>query len=128
MGFRLYVKSPFIKNEYKELCFGKLYGYIDEELHLYSIDYLLSIDFFKDDDLESYNADPYKAAILFFDCLQGGDFEIEYKHFLRFISLYISDRAQRFNNFLIEDYIDEYKALSDLNGLPEYEIITLSWN
>ena len=127
MGFRLYVRSPFIKNEYKELCFGKLYGYVDDEIHLYSIDYLLSIDFFEDEDLAEYNDDPYKAAIRFFDCLTMGEFKIEYKHFLRFISLYISDLAQRYKNYVIEDYIENYKAMSDLNGLPDYEIITLIW-
>ena len=127
MGFRLYVRSPHIKNEYKEICMGKLYGYVDDEFHLYSIDYLLSIDFFEDDDLKEYHEDPYRAADLFFDCLTSGEFEIEYKHFLRFISLYISDRAQRFKYYSISDYIEDYKALSDLNGLPDTEIITLVW-
>lgn len=130
MGFRLYIKSPFIKNEHKEICFGKLYGYLedcDDSFHSYSLDYLLSIDFFEDYDLEDYDKDPYKAAVLIFDCMTYGEFEIEYKYFLRFISLYISDRAQRFKEFSIDDYIDDYKYLADLNGLSDNEIITLYW-
>lgn len=127
MGFRLYILSPFIKNERKEICFGKLYGYLDKSFHSYSLEYLISINFFEDYELEEYDQDPYNAAVLFFDSLTYGEFKIEYKYFLRFISLYISDRAQRFKEFSISDYIDDYKYLSDLDGLSDNEIITLNW-
>lgn len=127
MGFRLYIKSPFIKNEHKEICFGKLYGYLDGSFHSYSLEYLITLGLFEDDDLQDYDEDPYNAAVNFFDCMIRGEYEIKYKDFLRFISLYISDRAQRFTEFTIEDYIDDYRELKDLEGLSDNEIITLYW-
>ena len=133
MGFRLYIQSPFINNELNEICFGKLYGYIEKDFHCFSLDYLLSLDFFDEEDLEDYGEDPYLAAINYFDSLTYGSYEIEYKNFCRFISLYISDRAQYISNksdnytYKIEEYLDDFKCLKDLFGLSDNEKITLTW-
>lgn len=88
MGFRLYINQNG-----HEFCMGKLYGYTDK--HLYSLDYLISLGYF-DEMLEDYDRDlyttNYEIAIASIDCTTYMEIEMQYPEFLRFISLYISDR------------------------------------
>lgn len=120
MGFRLYVND--------DICFGKLYGYTDNSTHLYSIDYLLSISFFDDDDLNEYKSfceSDYESAITYFNCISYGEFEMSYTEFIRYISLYISDYSTRWlDNWIIPDYIDAYNAIKNL---PKNKPVKLTW-
>ena len=113
MGFRLYIRCPFINNERKEICFGKLYGYLDGSFHSYSLDYLLSINFFDDYDLEEYDEDPYNAAVLIFDSMLSGEFEIEYKYFLRFISQIELSDSRNFQYPIISTIIEIWQTSTD---------------
>lgn len=128
MGFRLYIQSPFIDNEYHEICMGKLFGYLDDDIHSYALDYLISNNYIDSEDLEGfYSDDDYKAATVFFDCTLSLTIEIKYKDFLRFISLYISDRSLRFTDFNIDDYIDDFEGLKAINISDPNTVIKLHW-
>lgn len=127
MGFRLYIQSPFIDNENHEICMGKLFGYLDN-IHSYALDYLLSIDCIDSEDLEGIFAnDNYEAATIFFDSLLSYTIEIKYKDFLRFISLYISDRFMRFTDFYIDDFVEEFERLKVINISDPDTKIKLHW-
>lgn len=127
MGFRLYIQSPFIDNENHEICMGKLFGYLDN-IHSYALDYLLSIDCIDSEDLEGIFAnDNYEAATIFFESLLSYTIEIKYKDFLRFISLYISDRSLRFTDFNIDDFAEEFEGLKVINISDPDTKIKLHW-
>lgn len=127
MGFRLYIQSPFIENENHEICMGKLFGYLDN-IHSYALDYLISIDCIDSEDLEDILVDDkYKAATVFFDSLLSYTIEIKYKDFMRFISLYISDRSLRFTDFDSDDFIDDFEALKPINISDPETVIKLHW-
>lgn len=122
MGFRLYIKQNG-----HEFCMGKLYGYTNK--HLYSLDYLISLGYFEEE-LEEYDRDlyptDYEIANASIDCTTYWEIKMQYPQFLRFISLYLSDRYEHIgaNNYLLSDFIDElepFKAFA--NGMP----VKLSW-
>lgn len=127
MGFRLYIQSPFIDNEYHEICMGKLFGYLDN-IHSYALDYLISENYIDSEDLEGVlDDDKYKAATVFFDSLLSFTIEIKYKDFLRFISLYISDRSLRFTDFYIDDFVEEFERLKAIKISDPETTIKLHW-
>ena len=68
-----------------------------------------------------------QAATVFFDSTLSFTIEIKYKDFLRFISLYISDRSTRFTDFNIDDYIDDFEALKAIKISDPETTIKLHW-
>lgn len=91
MSLKLYVGNTNEPDEY-DVCYGTCYGY-NSGVHLYSLDYLIDIDAFKDWKFGSlFDKEIYTDMISYFECemctdpiyLTKGEYE-------RFISLYLSD-------------------------------------
>lgn len=92
MGLCLYVSTP---EEEKDRCFGKLFGYADEDEHLYSLDYLIEIDAFKDwqKNLTAWETTSYEDMVNLFGYSQSTDeIYLTPRQYNRFIVLYHSDR------------------------------------
>lgn len=86
MGLRMYINE--------EICFGKLYGYVGNNPHLYSIDYLCSIGAFDDWGIDEDIWSTLSPAdmIDYFDCTQcTEDIFLTPFEFARYMCLYISD-------------------------------------
>lgn len=90
MGLRLYVTT----SEENDKCFGKLFGYA-AGTHLYSLDYLIEIDAFKDwQDYSLFNIESYDDMINYFVCSQATDeIYLTPEQYNRFILLYRSDQS-----------------------------------
>lgn len=122
MGFRLYVNQNG-----HEFCMGKLYGYTDK--HLYSLDYLISLGYFEEE-LEEYDRDlyptDYEIAMASIDCTTYWEIEMQYPEFLRFISLYLSDRYEHLglDKYLLSCLINDLEYFKVFaNGMP----VKLNW-
>ena len=92
MGFRLYVTT----SEEKDQCFGKLFGYAGADTHLYSLDYLIEIDAFKDwqENFSIWDTTSYEDMVEFFVCAQAtDDIYLTTEQYNRFILLYRSDQV-----------------------------------
>ena len=106
---------------------GKLFGYLDN-MHSYALDYLISNNYIDSEDLECILSDDvYHAATVFFESTLSFTIEIKYKDFLRFISLYISDRSMRFTDFNIDDFVEEFERLKTINISDPETKIKLFW-
>lgn len=122
MGLRLYVNT----SEEKAKCLGKLFGYADESKHLYSLDYLIEIDAFKDwqKNLTAWKTTSYEDMMNLFCYSESTDaIYLTPRQYNRFILLYHSDRLNtgRIEPEGISDLIDKaiYKG--------EDENIKLEW-
>lgn len=95
MGLRLYVTT----SEEKDKCFGKLFGYAgDAGTHLYSLDYLIEIDAFKDwqENLSIWDTTSYDDMMELFVCSGStDDIYLTSEQYNRFILLYRSDQLNR---------------------------------
>lgn len=92
MGLRLYITT----SEEKDKCFGKLYGYAGKTKHLYSLDYLIEIDAFKDwkDKIPLFDTTSYEDMVEYFVCAQVTDeIYLTPEQYIRFILLYRSDQS-----------------------------------
>lgn len=91
MGLVLYVSTP----EEKDKRFGKLFGYVRESEHLYSLDYLIEVDAFKDwqKNLSVWETTSYEDMVELFN-YSGTTDEIYLtpEQYNRFILLYRSDQ------------------------------------
>lgn len=91
MGLCLYVSTL----DEKSKCFGKLFGYADKDEHLYSLDYLIEIDAFKDwqKNMTYWETTSYDDMTEFFVHTQTTDkIYLTPRQYNRFIMLYLSDR------------------------------------
>ena len=94
MGLRLYVTT----SEEKDKCFGKLFGYAGDVTHLYSLEYLIEIDVFKDwqENLSIWDTTSYEDMAEYFVCSQAtDDIYLTPEQYNRFILLYRSDQLNR---------------------------------
>lgn len=108
MGFRLSING---KDDY-----GKCYGY-NAGMHLYSLDYLISIDAFKD--WNEFTVGDYGEIEEFFSYASYTDKIILTKEQMKtFIDLYTKDICKLYNIPLEE--FEEYT-------LPESETYTIEW-
>lgn len=91
MGLVLYVSTP----EEKDKRFGKLFGYVRKSEHLYSLDYLIEINAFKDwqKNLSVWETTSYEDMMELFN-YSGTTDEIYLtpEQYNRFILLYRSDQ------------------------------------
>ena len=120
MGLRLYVTT----SEEKDKCFGKLFGYASESKHLYSLDYLIEIDAFKEWQNSSlFDTKSYEDMIDYFTCVQASDeIYLTPEQYNRFILLYRSDQSIC--------WATEARDISDLVNRAIYagdEKIKLEW-
>lgn len=120
MGLRLYVTT----SEEKDKCFGKLFGYARQGRHLYSLDYLIEIDAFKDwQESSLFNTKSYDDMIDYFSCVQASDeIYLTPEQYNRFILLYRSDQSICWDT--------EARDISDLVSRAIYpgdEKIKLEW-
>lgn len=91
MGLCLYVSA----SEEKAKCFGKLFGYADEDEHLYSLDYLIEIDAFKDwqKNLTAWETTSYDDMVNLFGYAESTDeIYLTPAQYNRFILLYHADQ------------------------------------
>lgn len=121
MGLRLYVTT----SEEKDKCFGKLFGYASKSKHLYSLDYLIEIDAFKDwqDQFPLFKTKIYDDMFDYFSCVQASpEIYLTPEQFNRFILLYRSDQSICWDT--------EARDISDLISRAIYigdEKIKLKW-
>lgn len=104
MGLCLYVSTL----DEKSKCFGKLFGYADEDEHLYSLDYLIEIDAFKDwqKNMTFWETTSYEDMTEFFVHTQTTDkIYLTPRQYNRFIMLYLSDRLNS-GRIELEDIAD----------------------
>lgn len=104
MGLCLYVST----SDEKSKCFGKLFGYADEDEHLYSLDYLIEIDAFKDwqKNMTFWETTSYEDMTEFFVHTQTTDkIYLTPRQYNRFIMLYLSDRLNS-GRIELEDIAD----------------------
>ena len=104
MGLCLYVSTL----DEKSKSFGKLFGYADEDEHLYSLDYLIEIDAFKDwqKNMTFWETTSYEDMTEFFVHAQTTDkIYLTPRQYNRFIMLYLSDRLNS-GRIELEDIAD----------------------
>lgn len=91
MGLVLYVSTP----EEKDKRFGKLFGYVRKSEHLYSLDYLIEINAFKDwqKNLSVWETTSYEDMMELFNYSETTDeIYLTPEQYNRFILLYRSDQ------------------------------------
>ena len=119
MGFRLWINN--------DICLGKLYGY-DQDFHMLSIDYLLSIGFFDEDIEDDYmwcDSDYEKVNTMFYCCTYI-EYEMEYDTFMIFFGYYIADLMQKF--ILKGNKATVIELQKDLNfTIPDGKPVKLEW-
>ena len=122
MGLRMYI------NEHT--CLGKVYGYAGNNPHLYSIDYLCSINAFDEWDVIFYDRNSSADMIDYFDCTQCTEnIYLTPEQFMRFIYLYISDGYAVWGpeHWSISDCIDILReVMDDIEHEPDKKI-TIHW-
>ena len=118
MGFRLYIND--------KISCGKLYGYNPGVKHLYSIDYLISINAF-DQWLDfnelpelTYKVPSYDTMVDYFYIVQAtDDIYLTLDEYHRFILLYTSDQVDEWGTGLetIREILNERLSVTpDENG------------
>ena len=124
MGFRIYI------NEHT--CLGKVYGYAGDVPHLYSLEYLCSINAFDEWQINNdlwNNRDPGDMRE-YFNCIQWSeDIFLTPEQFMRFICLYISDGYAVWGpeHWSIPDCIDILReVMNDIECEPDKKI-TINW-
>lgn len=102
MGYRLYVtEEPEEYNGKNVICFGKLYGYVSNNLELKSCKFLIKLS-----KKNGFNLD----AFSFEHSCGFNNFPITVKNFITFLELYINDKINSksndsgFKHFELTDY------------------------
>jgi hypothetical protein len=91
VGLVLYVSTP----EERDKIFGKLFGYVGEDEHLYSLEYLIEIGAFKSwqKNLTLWETDSYEDMLeLFAHSGTTDEIYLTPEQYNRFILLYRSDQ------------------------------------
>ena len=120
MGYRLYVND--------DICYGKLYGYTDDERPLRSLEFLVGNGYLKDDSPEESIITEYKDALFLFNCNYPFEFDMPYTDFLKYHLLYVCDMLEKWDNLNIKysnDDVQEWCKL--LEQIPRDSIVNLEW-
>lgn len=121
MGLRMYVSCPH--DEDSEVCYGKCFGY-SNGTHLYSLDYLVSIDAFSDCDInkQSWDTSNTDDMLEYFGIAQYvSAIYLTLEQYERFILLYLSDQVAIYGNVV---YAERDKDQFDIgNG----SVVKIEW-
>lgn len=111
MGFRMYVSKAEDKENWDN-CYGKCYGY-NHGVHLYSLDYLCSINAFEDwDTCDLWNTRDPGDMSEYFSAAQATDaIYLTEEQFRRFIPLYLSDQIAVYGNCCSTFFVPENETL-----------------
>ena len=125
MGYRLYI------NDEPELCCGKLFGYIENEIHLQSLQFLCDIGAF-DFEITNYlavygNGNKYDLVKHMIDCNWQIEAVISKENFYIFIWLYFMERHLYFidNDYPVSEIKKEVESI--LLKIPDFMLIKLCW-
>lgn len=121
MGLRMYVSHP--DDENSEVCYGKCFGY-SVETHLYSLDYLVSIDIFSDCDINSvlWNVrDPGDMKEYFSIAQFVPAMYLTREQYERFILLYLSDQVAMYGDVV---YAERDKNQFDIG---DESVVKIEW-
>lgn len=113
MGLRMYVSRPDDKNS--EVCYGKCFGY-SNGTHLYSLDYLVSIDAFSDCDINKQLWDTSNTddMLEYFGIAQYvSAIYLTREQYERFILLYVSDQVAIYGNVVYAEKDKNHFNISD---------------
>ena len=120
MGYRLYVNN--------DICYGKLYGYTDDERPLRSLHFLVDRGYIKDDEPEENVITEYKDALFMFDCSYPFEFDMLYNDFLKFHLLYLCDMIEKWENLNYSDFKDDVIEWNELiEKIPCESAVHLEW-